>query len=158
MPQPTPPAGPPPSPTKPPGSIPAPARSNRLRVYAITFLAGLLLGLVPAGIGWYRVRGERNTLQQQLRWANLELDLAAAAVLARHGDYAGARDAASRFFSDAQVELDTRGDTLTPGHRAHLQSVLVERDAIITLLARGDPAGAERATTMYVAYRAAVPR
>lgn len=124
----------------------------------MTFLAGLLLGLVPTGVRLFQVSSERNTLEQQLRLANLEINLASAAVLARHGDYAAARDAASRFFSDAQVELDARGDALTPGHRAYLQSVLAERDAIITLLARGDAAGAERTTAMYVAYRAAAPR
>jgi len=145
-------------PVKPSVSHPAPTRSAPIRIYAICFVAGLLLGLVPTGVQLYQVRSERNTAEQQLRWANLELNLASAAVLVRHGDYAAARDAASRFFSDAQIELDTRSDTLTPGHSAHLQSVLAERDAIITLLARSDPASAERTTAMYVAYRAAVPR
>jgi len=158
MPQPTPPAGPPPSAITPSASLPTHRRPQPWRAYAITFLAGLLLGLVPVGVTMFQVRGERDALQHQLRLANLENHLSGAAVLARHGDYPAARDAASRFFSDAQVELDTRGEALTPGHRAYLQSALAERDAIITLLARDDAAGAERTTAMYVAYRAAVPR
>lgn len=145
-------------PVSPSLSTPAPTRLRLLRMYGIGFLAGVLVAIVPTGVGLLQVRSERNTLEQQLRLANLDINLASAAVLARHGDYAAARDAASRFFSDAQVELDATGDGLTPGHRAYLQSVLVERDAIITLLARGDAAGAERTTAMYVAYRAAVPR
>lgn len=145
-------------PVSPSLSTPAPTRLGLLRIYGIGFLVGVVVAIVPTGVGLLQVRSERNTLAQQLRLANLEINLASAAVLARHGDPAGARDAASRFYSDAQVELDARGDALTPGHRAYLQSALVERDAVITLLARGDAAGAERTTAMYVAYRAAVPR
>jgi hypothetical protein len=70
---------------------------------------------------------------------------------ARHGDYAAARDAASRFFSDAAREVDS--GELPAAPQSHLQSALADRDTIITLLVRGDPAGAERMTAMFVAYR-----
>jgi len=74
--------------------------------------------------------------------------------MARHGDYAAARDAASSFFSRARRQLDAGGE-LTAPERSFLESVLTDQDSIITLLARGDPAGAERTTTLYVAYRGA---
>lgn len=134
-----------------------PTPSAKFRVYAICLLVGLLIGLIPAGIQLIRVQRERDALSQQMRLANLENRLASAAVLARHGDYTAARDAASRFYTEARAELDSADSTLTPAARTWLQSALAERDALITLLARGDPAGAERMTTMYVAYRGASP-
>src|SRR5688500_2422691 len=93
-------------PVRPTVSDPAHTRLRQMRIFGICFLAGLLLGLVPTGIGWYQARSQRDALADDLRWANLEINLASAAVLVRHGDYAAARDAASRFFSDARRELD----------------------------------------------------
>ena len=124
----------------------------------LCFLIGLLLGLIPMGIGLATTQRERAALQQQLRVANLELDLATAAVMARHGDYTAARDAASKYFSEARQSVDREDGMLTTVQRSYLQSALADRDALITLLARGDPAGAERSTTLYVAHRAAFPR
>ena len=136
----------------------ASSRSKQLRTIAVCLLAGLLIGLVPAGVSLMRTQRERDDLQQQLRLANLEMNLAGTAVMARHGDYTAARDAASRFFSDAQAAVDRGDDTLTAAQLTYLQSALAERDALITLLARSDPAGAERSTAMYVEYRTAFPR
>lgn len=141
-----------------PVATPSATRSKQIKVYAICFLAGLLLGLIPTGIRLMQTQGERDALQQRLQVANLEMNLASAALMARHGDYTAARDAASRFFNDARQAVDAGDDTLTAGQRSSLESALAARDALITLLARGDAAGAERSTTMYVAYRAAFPR
>ena len=141
-----------------PAPTPPPARSKQVKMYGICFLAGLLLGLIPTGIRLIQTQGEREALQQRLQVANLEMNLAAAALMARHGDYTAARDAASRFFNDARQAVDAGDETLTPAQRTSLQSALADRDALITLLARGDAAGAERSTTMYVAHRAAFPR
>ena len=137
---------------------PAQPRSSQLKTYAIWFLAGLLIGLIPMGIRLVQTQTERNALQQQLQVANLELNLASAALMARHGDYTAARDSASRFFDDARKAVDSPGDALTAAQLTHLRATLAERDALITLLARGDAAGAERATTMYVAHKGAFPR
>lgn len=143
-------------------SRPAPAperpRATPLRMYGICLLAGLLIGLIPTGVALLQAQRERDVLQRQLRIANLEVNLSSAAVLARHGDYAAARDAASGFFSDARQAVDSGDLSLTAAQQTRLQSALAERDALITLLARSDPAGAERSTAMYVAYRAAFPR
>jgi hypothetical protein len=140
--------------------VPAPAspRARQLKMYGIYLLAGLLIGLVPIGIRLIQTQRERDALQQQLRVANLEMNLSSAAVMARHGDYSAARDAASRFLSEARQAIDRGDEAMTPAQVTYLQSVLADRDALITLLARGDPAGAERLTTMYVAHRAAFPR
>lgn len=143
-----------------PRPVPTPSttRSKHIKMYAVCFLVGLLLGLIPTGIRVMQTQSERDALQQRLQVANLEMNLASAALMARHGDYTAARDAASRFFNDARQAVDAGDDTLTAGQRSSLESALAARDALITLLARGDAAGAERSTTMYVAYRAAFPR
>jgi predicted exporter len=146
-----------------PADRPAPApsepRSRQLKIYGICFLAGLLIGLVPTSISLLQAQGERDALRRQLHVASLEMNLSSAAVLARHGDYEAARDATSRFFSDAALTVDTSDDqSLNAAQLSALQAALADRDTLITLLARGDPAGAERLTAMYVAHRAAFPR
>lgn len=141
-----------------PTPTPPSTRSKQIKLYGICFLAGFLLGLVPTGIRLLQTQADRDALQQRLQLAHLEMNLASAALMARHGDYSAARDAASRFFNDARQAVDAGDETLTPAQRTSLQSALAERDALITLLARGDTAGAERSTTMYVAHRAAFPR
>lgn len=134
-----------------------PPLSAKFRTYAICLLVGLLIGLIPTGIQLIRVQRERDALSRQVRLANLENSLASAAVMARHGDYTAAGNAATRFFAEAGAELESTDDVLTPAARTWLKAALAERDAVISLLSRGDPAGAERTTTMYVAYRGASP-
>lgn len=141
-----------------PLQTPGPPRFTRAKTYGIWFAVGLLLGLIPTAVRLIQTQRERDALHQQLQVANLEMNLGSAALMARHGDYAAARDAASRFFSDARQAVDSGDETLTAAQRTYLQSALAERDALITLLARGDPAGAERSTTLYVGHRAAFPR
>ena len=133
-------------------------QSKPFKTYAIWFLAGLLIGLIPMGVRLFQTQRERDALQRQLEVANLEMNLSSAAVMARHGDYTAAREAASRFFSDAKQAVDSGDDTFTAAQLAQLKSALADRDPLISLLSRGDPAGAERLTTMYVAHRGALPR
>ena len=44
----------------------------------------------------------------------------------------------------------------TQAQRAGAQTLFAGRDEVITLLARGDPAAADRLSDLYVAYRKAV--
>ena len=137
---------------------PARPRLEQIKVYGIWFLAGLLIGVLPLGVRLFQAQRDRDVVQQQLQVAQLEMHLASAALMARHGDYTAARDSASQFFSAARQAADDPDATLSPAQRTHLQAVLTERDALISLLSRGDPAAGERSTAMYVAYRAAFPR
>lgn len=143
---------------QPAAHTPTRPRLEQIKAYGIWFLVGLLIGLLPPAVRLIQTQRERDSLQQQLQVAHLEMNLASAALLARHGDYTAARDAASQFFSDARRAADGGDVTLSAAQLTHLQSALAERDALITLMARGDPAGAERSTAMYVAHRAAFPR
>ena len=141
-----------------PASTAANPRAGQLKTYVICFLVGLLIGLIPIGVRLFQTQRERDALQQQLRVAHLEMNLSSAAVLARHGDYTAARDAASRFFAEARTAVDSEDDALTAAQLAHLQAALNDRDPMISLLTRADPAAAERLTTMSVALRSAFPR
>jgi len=60
-------------------------------------------------------------------------------------------------FSLLTTELD-RGvaSALPPTAPADFQSLLAERDDLITLLARGDPASAERLANAYASFRKTV--
>jgi hypothetical protein len=131
---------------------------QQIKTYAVWFLLGLLIGVVPLGVRLFQAQRDRETLHQQLQVAQLEMHLASAALMARHGDYTAARDSASQFFTAARQASEDPDAVLSPAQRSHLQTVLTERDALISLLSRGDPAAAERSTAMYVAHRAAFPR
>jgi len=129
------------------------SRLRHMQSYGLVLIAGLLIGLLPIGLNLYRVTQQRNDARQQVQLLSLELHLARGAVLARRGEYAGARDAASQFFSEARLEVDSRSN---PTPRFELLSKLLnDRDAVITLLARSDPAGAERLAEMYVSLHSA---
>ena len=145
-------------PAEQPTPVKSDPRSNRLKVYIGCVVLGFVIGLALFGLPWMRAQRELNGVTERLQLSTIELHLASAAVMARHGDYPAARDAASRFFTEATTTLDAGGAGLTPEQQTYLQSVLAQRDELITLLARSDPAGAERATAMYVNYRSAFPR
>ena len=96
---------------------------------------------------------ERNAAQQALRLAETENALAAATILARRGDYEPARTAASTFYTTLRAELDSVDSGYAVPSRDALQALLTERDQMITLLARSDPAVAERLANTYISYR-----
>ena len=140
---------------------PAPRKSasvmRRFAVYAGVLLLGLLLGFVPM---WIQARASSARLagaERRLTLVGMQGDLASAAIDARRGDYEPARQAVSQFFTSLRAEID-KGDSsyLTQAQRAGAQSLLAVRDEVITLLARSDPAAADRLSELYVAYRKAV--
>ena len=131
-------------------------KSGQWRPYATVFVAGLLVAALPLAWLLFQATRERNAISLDLRAASLELSLVRATVLARIGDYATARDEASSFFTSARTEVDRQSGTLDPTHTTALRNVLLERDPIITLLARSDPASAERLSQLYLSYRDAV--
>jgi hypothetical protein len=73
---------------------------------------------------------------------------------ARRGDYEPARQALSRFFTSLRAETDKAdGSNLTEAQRTSLQPLFAGRDELITLLARNDPAAADRLSDLFLAYR-----
>jgi hypothetical protein len=134
-----------------------PVTLKRVGVYLAAALLIFLLGLVPM---WLKARGaasQRDAARRELRLSRTQVTLASAAIDARRGEYETARQTASDFFTSLRAELDAgQESSLTARQREATAPLLGRRDEIITLLARSDPAAAERLSELYVSYRAAV--
>lgn len=127
---------------------------RRAMGYAVLLLLVFLLGFAPI---WFKSRecsASLSEAEHQLSLARIQNSLASAVIDARLGDYESARQATSDFFTSLRVETD-RGDdaALSPAQREGVQPLLTQRDEIITLLARNDPASADRLSDLYVSYR-----
>jgi hypothetical protein len=132
------------------------ARRFRSWLPVAVLLAAFLAGLVPMWLKSSRLEGELDRSRRQLRREQIELKLARAVLDARHGDYEGARKGMESFFNVLTAELDLGiGSALSENAFYDLQPLLDERDEIITLLARGDPAAVGRLAEAYVLFRQA---
>lgn len=139
-------------PSQPPLKV---AHLQRFGRYAAVVLLAALAGFLPTWLTARTRANERDAALQALRLAQIENTLASAAIHARRGDYEAARVAASAFYTDLRAELDRTPSVFTASERDRVQPLLGERDQMITLLARADPAVAERLADAYVAYRQA---
>lgn len=133
---------------------PAAPPRRRFIIYAVVLLAVFLLGLIPM---WLKARQSAKGLaesEHQLLLVRTQSNLASAAIDARRGDYEPARLAASQFFTSLSAELDKgEASAFTQAQREGMQPLLTRRDDIITLLARSDPASADRLSDLFVTYR-----
>ncbi|HEX6045385.1 MAG TPA: hypothetical protein VFZ22_12920 [Pyrinomonadaceae bacterium] len=137
---------------------PKPSRSSsmvqRILIYAGVLLVVFLLGLVPM---WLKARAANNRFaesERHLTLARIQNDLASAVIDARRAEYEPARQATSQFFTTVQAEV-AKGDasSYTRAQADQLRQLFAGRDEIITLLARSDPASADRLTDLFVGYR-----
>lgn len=130
---------------------------QRIPIYAGVLLLVFLLGFVPM---WLKARGsavELEIARRELSLSRLQNTLASAALDARRGDYEPARQAASSFFTSLSVETDKgSGSVLTDSQKQNIQPLFAGRDELITLLARSDPASADRLSDLYASYRKAM--
>jgi hypothetical protein len=131
---------------------------SRIIIYAVVLIVVFLLGLVPM---WLVARGrasERDAAQRDLRLCRLESNLLMAATESRRGEYERARLATSNFFTSLREQVDLMQDSadLTSAQRESLRPLLNQRDELITLLARSDPAAADRLAEMYVSFQKAM--
>jgi hypothetical protein len=132
----------------------SPPLLRRIAIYAGVLLFVFLLGFVPM---WLKARQSASSLsevERQLTLVRMQNNLASAVIDARRGDYEPARQTASQFFTSLNAEID-KGDAsgLTQAQRTALQGLFTGRDELITLLARSDPASADKLSDLYVAYR-----
>jgi uncharacterized protein with PIN domain len=128
--------------------------ARRFIIYGGVLLVVFLLGLIPMWIQARASNGRLAEAERQLTLVRMQSDLASATIDARRGDYEPARQAVSQFFTSLRAEID-KGDSsaLAQTQRAGLQPLFAGRDEIITLLARSDPASADRLSDLYMAYR-----
>jgi hypothetical protein len=132
------------------------ARLQRLGVYASVIFVAFLMGFVPMWLTARTRANERDAAQRALLFTQAENTLGSAAIYARRGDYEPAREAATTFYTNLRAELTRPGSALSASQRDLLQPLLMQRDQTITLLARSDPAVAERLADAYLSYRRAM--
>jgi hypothetical protein len=128
---------------------------RRFAIYALILLVVFLVGFVPMWLSARNRAKERDDAKRELRLSQIESDLGAAVINARRGDYEPARQAISRVFISLQAQCgsSTGPSDLTSAQCETLRPAFNQRDELITLLARSDPASADRLTDMYVSYK-----
>ena len=137
-----------------PGPVKSTPVVRRFIIYAGVLLAVFLLGFVPMWLKARECGGSLAGAEQQLSLARMQNNLASSVIDARRGDYEPARQSASQFFTSLRAEADKGDDsTLTRAQREGVEPLFTRRDEIITLLARSDPASADRLSDLYVSYR-----
>jgi hypothetical protein len=128
-----------------------------LAIGAGLLVIGFLIGFLPM---WGKAQGAQaahKNLQRETAVMQLQNLLGSAAVDARRGRYEPARVQTSDFYTRLSEELKRgTGSAFTPAQQEKLAILQPQRDDLITLLARNDPAGADRLIDLYVGYRDAV--
>jgi len=132
----------------------SPSIVRRVGIYALVLLVVFLVGFVPMWLKAHDSANELAEVQQRLTLAQTQNSLASAVIDARRGDYEPARQSASQFFTSLLAEVDKGAvSSLTDAQREAVQPLFTKRDEIITLLARGDPASADRLSDLFASYR-----
>jgi hypothetical protein len=129
---------------------------RRIGISALIIVVAFLLGLVPMWLSSRKCTNELDQVKRDLRLSNMENDLSSAAINARRGEYELARQASSRLFSSLGAQCGSSAADLTSTQCETLRPALAQRDELITLLARSDPASADRLTNLYVSYQKAM--
>lgn len=123
-------------------------------MYLCLALAFFLLGLIPMALRARDYAEEREAAQHEVRLKQMETQLAAAVINADRGEYEPARQTASDFFTSLRSQIDRGSQSdLSTFQRDKLKVLLTQRDDVITLLARSDPAAVNRLSEMYVTYQ-----
>lgn len=130
---------------------------GKIAIYAAVLLVVFMLGFVPM---WLTARERANNLaetQRQLKVAQIQNLLASAVIDARRAEYEPARQSASDFFTNLRAEIERESNSvLTQAQRENINPLFAQRDEIITLLSRNDPASADQLSNFYVSYLKAI--
>ncbi len=133
------------------------ALGRRVFVYVAGLLVVFLLGFIPMWGQWREVSRSLAETQQQLTMAQMQNTLASAAIDARQGDYEPSHQSTGDFFTAVQAEINKGADSaFSPAQSDSIRLLLTQRDELITLLARSDPAAAGRLGDLYNDYREVV--
>lgn len=126
---------------------------KRVALYASLAVGFFLLGFAPMWFKSSRAIEQRDAAQRGVRLAQLQNTLAAAVIDVQRGQYEPARQLTSDFYTNLRRQIDNdSGSLFTPVQREAFRSLLVERDELITLLARSDPAATDRLIAVYSIY------
>ena len=113
------------------------------RLYLIAIGVAFLVGLIPMWLLAHSRAVELDAAYKKIAAYQLSDMISMSAMYARKGEYENARKNASTFFTQLRSTFDS-GDNLSSEEREALRPVLEQRDQIITLLARSDPAAVDR--------------
>ncbi|MGI9140679.1 MAG: hypothetical protein ACR2GJ_06195 [Gemmatimonadaceae bacterium] len=119
--------------------------------YALALLAAFALGALWQYAGARRSAAALGTAQSALAEARLEATLASAVIEVQSGNYERGRQLASDFFTGLQRHLAT-----APPEAAALRPLYAQRDSVITVLSRNDPASAGLLSRALADFRAAI--
>jgi hypothetical protein len=126
---------------------------KRVALYATVASGFFLLGFLPMWFKSSQAIEQRDAAQRGVRLAQLQNTLAAAVIDVQRGHYEPARQLTSDFYTNLRRQVDAGTESLfTPVQREGLSSLLAERDELITLLARSDPAATDRLFNVYATY------
>ncbi len=124
------------------------------------FVLAFLIGFIPA---WMRsrslesdlreVRVEQEQTRFELEMARLQGRLGAALAESNRSNYERARQLMTGFFSELQQNIGRVQDAAV---RQELQTILNQRDEIITMLSRAEPESTQRLMLLYTRYFAAM--
>lgn len=130
---------------------------TRIALYGFVAVGLFLMGLVPMAFTARQYAQERAAAQHEVRLKQMEIQLAAAVINADRGEYEPARQTASDFFTSLRSQID-RGSAsdLSSLQRDRLKDLLSQRDHVITLLARSDPAAVNHLSEIYATYQKAM--
>lgn len=140
-------------------AVPAkPLKTNhmmkRVISYALLALVFFLLGYLPMWVNSLQSSSNLSATGHQLSLARMENSLGSAVIDVQRGNYAPALQSASSFFTALRAETDLgTASALTPAQITAVQPLFAQRDEIITLLARSNPAAGTRLSDLYAAYR-----
>jgi hypothetical protein len=126
---------------------------RRVVFYLTLGLGFFLLGFVPMWLKTSQTIEQRDAAQREVRLSQLQNTLGSAIADVRQGDYEPARQIMSDFYTNLRSQLDAGNRSVfTPTQRERLRPLVAERDEVITLLARSDPAAEERLFAIYSSY------
>ncbi len=126
---------------------------KRVALYVTLSLGFFMLGLVPMWLKAGSAIEQRDAAQREVRLSQLKNSLGTAMFEIQRGDYEPARQTMSDFFTHLRSQIDAGNNSVfTESRREVLRPLLSERDGVITLLARSDPAASYRLSTFYSSY------
>ncbi len=127
---------------------------RRVAFYVTLALGFFLLGFVPVWFTANRAIEQRDAAQRELRLMQFESRLGDAIINVQRSEYERARQTMSDFYTNLRSQIDAGSTSaFTPAQREQLRPLLGERDEVITLLARSDPAADERLFVIYSSYK-----
>ena len=126
---------------------------KQIAIYVTLSVGFFLLGFVPMWMKAGHAMEQRNAAQREVRLGQLNSMLASAMIKVDRGEYEPARQLTSEFYTNLRSQVDSDDTSVfIPEQREQLRPLLHERDDVITLLARSDPAAVDRLFSIYLSY------